>query len=215
MQADISTFLSKVKRGEDLTPYLSLEPHARGYTPAASGKSSNVDRWADKDMVLNVMGYHHFHPSSTIEPQGFATRSNELLFAHVTREEFTVVAIFDHSVFEKCGPGQPLTAERERLWQIFDERTTREAPPNSVVVPTPIAMSGHSIYFNFLAMNYARLITEIDPKVDDLAYISSLVAGHGITMPMKRRWKWHLHFLDLGLLERTSGFFAMFRKGPN
>jgi hypothetical protein len=131
LQADISAFLSKVERGEDLRPHLSSGPHKWGYTPQASGAGPDVHRWADKDMVLNTMGYHHFHPRS-------ATRSNVLLFAHVTRDEFTVVAIFDHSVFEKRDPGQPLTAEHERLWQIFDERATRDAPPNSVVVPTSI-----------------------------------------------------------------------------
>jgi hypothetical protein len=101
LQKDIAAFLEKVKRGDDLTPHLSLEPHTRGYTPAASAQGPDVDRWADKDMLLNVMGYHHFHLNMTIEPKGFASRKveNEILFAHVTREEFTVVGIFDHSVF--------------------------------------------------------------------------------------------------------------------
>jgi hypothetical protein len=205
LQSDISAFLSKVERGDDLTPHLSPK-RKRGYTPLASGTGPDVDRWADKDMVLNIMGYHHFHPRNG---------SNELLFAHVTRDEFTVVAIFDHSVFEKRDSGQPLNAERERLWQIFDERTTRDAPPNSVVVPTPIATSGHSMHFQYRSMDYARLVAKIDLKVDDPAYISSLVAGNGLTLPTKQRWKWQLHYLDLGLLETKSRFFAAFRKGPN
>ena len=37
LQGDISNFLSKVERGDELTPHLSFEPHTRGYTPAASG----------------------------------------------------------------------------------------------------------------------------------------------------------------------------------
>lgn len=214
LQADISVFLEKVERGEDLTPHLSLEPHTRGYTPAASASGPDVDRWADKDMLLNVMGYHHFHPLSTIEPGGFATRSNEIIFAHVTREEFTVVGLFDHSVFES-EPGQPLTDERRRLWQIFDERLTRGAPPGSVVVPMPIATSGHSIHFTYLGMGYARLITEIDPNVDDPIYTSSLASRAGFNLPARQKWAWHLNYLDLGLLEKNSGFFGIFRKGPN
>jgi hypothetical protein len=215
LQADISNFLSKVERGEDLTPHLSLEPHTRGYTPAASGIGPNVDRWADKDMVLNIMGYHHFHPSSSIEPQGFATRGNELLFAHVTRDTFTVVALFDHSVFEKTDLGQPLTAERARLWNIFDERATRYAPLNSVVVPSINATSGHSMHFTFMSMDYARVITENDQKLDDPAYTSSLAVGTSFTLPAKQKWKWHLNYLDLGVLEKNSGFFGVFRKGQN
>src|SRR5580704_19238641 len=99
-KTDIEGFLEKVRKGEDLTPHLSLEPHTRGFTPAASAPGPGVDRWADKDMVLNITGYHHFHPRLTIEAGGFATRGDDLLFALVTRSEFTVVALFDHSVFE-------------------------------------------------------------------------------------------------------------------
>jgi hypothetical protein len=77
LQKDIAAFLEKVKRGDDLTPHLSLKPHTRGYTPAASAQGPDVDRWADKDMLLNVMGYHHFHLNMTIEPKGFASRKVE------------------------------------------------------------------------------------------------------------------------------------------
>jgi len=214
LQRDIDPFLEKVKRGEDLTPHLSLEMHTLGYTPAASAHGPNVDRWAGKDMLLNVMGYHHFHPSMTIMPQGFASRTNEIIFAHVTREEFTVVGIIDHSVFES-EPGQPLNPERERLWQIYKERLTRNVPPGSVVVASPIATSGHSIYFTRLAMDYARLIADIDQRVEDPAYIAALTAGTAFVSPAKPKWKWHLHYLDLGLIDKTSGFFLLFRKGPN
>jgi hypothetical protein len=213
-QKDIDAFLEKVKRGDELTPHLSLEPHTRGHTPAASAQGPDVDRWADKDTLLNVMGYHHFHPSMTIEPQGFASRKDEILFAYVTREVFIVLGIFNHSVFESK-PGQPLNPERERLWRIFDERLTRRAPPGSVVVAPPIATSGHSIYFTRLAMDYARLIADIDRKVEDPAYISALTAGTAFPLPAKPKWKWHLHYLDLGLIEKTSAGFLILRKGPN
>jgi hypothetical protein len=214
LQKDIDAFLEKVTRGDDLTPHLSLDPHTRGYTLAASAQGPDVDRWADKDKLLNVMGYHHFHPSMTMEPQGFARRTNEILFAHVTREEFTVVGIFDHSVFES-EPGQPLNPERERLWRIFDERLTRHVPPGSVVIASPIATSGHSMHFTLLAADYARLIGHEDQRVEDPAYISALTAGTAFVLPAKPKWKWHLHYLDLGLIEKTSGFFLLFRKGPN
>ncbi len=214
LKNDIDAFLEKVKRGDDLTPHLSLEPHTRGYTPATSTQGPNVDRWADKDMLLNVMGYHHFHPSMTMESGGFARRANEIVFAQVTRETFTVVAIFDHSVFES-EPGQPLTAERERLWRIFDGRLTRDVPPGAVVVAPPIALSGHPIQLVHLAMDYARVITHIDNKIDDPTFISTATAGIPFPLPARPKWQWRLHYLDLGLLEKTSGFFLMFRRGPN
>jgi hypothetical protein len=214
LQRDIEAFLEKAKRGDELTPHLSLEPHTRGYTPAASAKGPSVNRWADKDMLLNVMGYHHFHPSLTIEPGGFATRTNDVLFALVTREEFTLIAIFDHSVFES-EPGQPLNPERERLWRIFDERMMRGVPSGAVVVPPPISTSGHPIQLVYLAQNYARLIARVDPKVDDPLYIASVTVGMPFTLPAKPKWKWQLQYLDLGLMEKASRCFLIFAKGPN
>lgn len=40
----INFFLEKVRNGYDLTPHLSLQVHSRGYTPASSEKSADVDR---------------------------------------------------------------------------------------------------------------------------------------------------------------------------
>ena len=36
LSSEIEVLLSKVKQGQDLTPHLSLMPHTRGFTPAAS-----------------------------------------------------------------------------------------------------------------------------------------------------------------------------------
>jgi hypothetical protein len=194
LSSDIQVLLDKVRKGDDLTPHLSRQPHTRGFTPAASGTGPNVSRWADKDMLLNVMGYHHFHFDAAPHSQ---MRSNEVLFAHVTRDTFTVFGIFDHTVFEttpsvrrgwfQCvrailsrigigrrGAANSMTAERNRLWKIFEERATRDAPAGAVVVPSVIATSGHAVYFAKLSMDYARVIAEIDPKLNDPSYVRSL-----------------------------------------
>jgi hypothetical protein len=82
-----------------------------------------VDRWADKDMLLNVMGYHHFHFDAAPHNR---VRSDDVLFAHVTRETFTVIGIFDHAVFE-VDPAKPMMAERNRLEpQPVDEHRASE-----------------------------------------------------------------------------------------
>src|SRR4051794_27942177 len=101
---EITVLLDKVRRGEDLTPHLSLAAWTEGYTPAASGQGPGVDRWADKDFLLNVMGFHHFHLNSTLEKRGFITRSKDVLFASVSRTRFDVIGIFDHSVFDDDDP---------------------------------------------------------------------------------------------------------------
>jgi hypothetical protein len=57
LTSNIDAFIKAVEAGNDLTPYLSLEPHGHGYTPAADPKTPGVDTWADKDFLLNVMGF--------------------------------------------------------------------------------------------------------------------------------------------------------------
>jgi hypothetical protein len=212
--SQIAAFLEKVKKGDELTPHLSLKPHTRGVAPAASRKGPGVDRWADKDMVLNVMGYHHFHLGKTIGTSGHATRTDEVLFAQVTRDRFEVVAIFDHTVFDmRKSPTEPLSAERNRLWQIYDERTTRGAPSGSVVVASSIATSGHSVNFVRQAINYTRILYEIDPKLDDPVYVRGLYRK--ATPPEKPRLEWRMHFLDLCLFCRAAQCALIFKKGPN
>ncbi len=137
LRGNVDVLLDKVRNGEDLTPHLSFEAHTKGYTPAASDSGPDVDRWADKDFLLNTMGYHHFHLGTVLESEGFVTRTDEVIFARVTREKFTVVAIFDHSVFEPTR--NRMSAERKRLWSLFDEHVTRGAPIGSVVIASPIA----------------------------------------------------------------------------
>jgi hypothetical protein len=212
-KVNLEGFLDKVRRGEDLTPHLSLQPHTRGFTPAASAPGPAVDRWADKDMILNITGYHHFHPQLTIEPGGFATRRNDVLFATVTRTEFTVIALFDHSVFD-AEPSGPLSAERERLWTIFEERSMRAAPPGSAVILSMVATSGHSPHFTKLAMDYARLIRDMDPKLDEPGYVAALAEGSGYVPPARPKFKWYLYYLDLGVLEKTENRLLVLRKGP-
>jgi len=211
LKPQITAFLDKVQRGDDLSPYLSLEPHTRGYTP----NKSAPDRWADKDFLLNVMGYHHFHLGTNIEPKGFATRTDELIFAKVTRNTFIVVAIFDHSVFEMTRPPSGnMTPERERLWQVFDEHSSRGLPPGSVYIPAMITTSGHSLHLVDLADEYARIVRTIDPKLDDEAYVFDLYDKAGVPRPKKPKLKWHLNFLDLGLLDSSVSTFFVFKYGP-
>jgi len=211
-EADIRVILQKAGKGDDLTPYLSLQPHTRGFTPSSSGTGPNVDRWADKDMLLNVMGFHHLHLDAAPSNQ---MRSDDVLFVRVDRDTFTVAGIFNHSVFEATQTGSSMTTERERLWEIFDEHTTRGVPPGAVVVSSAIATSGHPVYIVQLAMNYARVVREIDPKLDDLAYVGEFYRHADMQPPAKMKLKWHLQFLSLGVLDERNNLFFSLCNGPN
>lgn len=215
LKNEIASFLTKVKNGENLTPHLSLKPHTKGYTPAASKKEPNVDRWADKDYLINVMGYHHFHIGLSLEKKGFATRTDELLFAKVSRKQLELIGIFDHSVFDNPAATGKMSDERDRLWKIFDEHITKGFPPGSVIVPPIIMTSGHARDLVSLAQDYAYIIRKIDPLLDDKLYLQDMYKHAGIQLPKKPKLSWQLNFLDLGLVEADSNVFLVFKYGPN
>ncbi|MBC8465606.1 hypothetical protein H8D57_01130, partial [bacterium] len=181
LQPQIDALLEKVRKGKDLTPHLSLQAHRKGYTPVASEKGPDVDRWADKDFLLNAMGYHHFHLGQKKEPKGHVIRTDDVVFARVTREKFTVVGIFDHSVFEPVG--NKMSVERERLWSIFDEHVTRGASPGSVVISSPIATSGHPIHLVSTAQECFWIINQVNPRLDEKRFIDDLYSDAGIKVP--------------------------------
>lgn len=213
LNADIQALLNKVRAGEDLTPYLSPSVLKKGFTPAASATGPKVDRWADKDMLLNVMDYHHLHFDAAPTNK---MRSDDVLFAQVTRDTLTAVGIFDHTVFEATQPNTAMTKERERLFRIFDERTSRGMAPGTVYIPSMIATSGHNVAFTMFGMHCARLINQIDPKLDDPSYVQELYKDAGWQMPeTKPKLSWWLHGLNFGLLEGQGPRFIMLRPGPN
>lgn len=214
-QGILAPFLEKVTRGDDLTPHLSLQPHTRGFSPNSGVRGAPVEqRWADKDFMLNTMGYHHFHPSVTIEPGGFAKRTDEILIAHVTRVAFTVIGLFGHSVFETRPDGSP-SPERERLWMAFDEHSMRGAPPGSVVAQGLITMSGHSLHVVSMAQRYARQIIGTDALIDTVDFQRDFFERAGVQSPSKPKFEWLMHHLDLGVLERKSNAARIFSKGMN
>lgn len=213
LKEQIRTFLDKVRAGENLTPHLSIQPHSKGYSPETSGTGPDVDRWADKDFLLNVMGFHHFHLGTKREAAGHIERTDDVLFARVSREEFTAISIFDHSVFEPTG--DEMSDERKRLWEIFDEHTSRGVPLGSVVIPSPIATSGHPIHIVSTAQEYSRIIREIDPKLDNPEFMEELYRGAGTGVPARIKLEWALNFSDLGIHEKIHNHLFVLRRGFN
>ena len=213
LKTQINAFLAKVRAGENLTPYLSTQPHCQGYSPEASKIGSDVDRWADKDFLLNVMGFHHFHLGTKIETAGHIERTNDLLFARVSRENFSAIGIFDHSVFESTV--DTMSNERKRLWKIFDEHTRRGGVLGSAIFQTAIALSGHPIHVVETAQEYARIIHELDPNLDDPIFIKKLYRGSNVGVPEKIKLEWALNFSDLYIHETKQDSFFVLRQGIN
>jgi hypothetical protein len=207
--AVITAFLDEVRRGDDLTPYLSIEPHTKGYTPAARAPGATpVDRWSDKDFVLNVMGYHHFHLGTKVQKRGHVDRTDDLIFAEVQRDTFNVIAVFGHDVFD------PNSAERKKLWSVHDQVAYRGVPPGSVVVSAMIATSGHTLKVVRYAQYCARYIRDFEPKLDDLNYMASLYPP-GQQMSHKPKFAWGFRHLDLLIQEAVAPINLVLTKGWN
>lgn len=209
----INNLLHKVRTGESLLPHLSSQIKSKGYTPASGEPGPGVNRWADKDFLLNAMGYHHFHLGEHINLNGQVERTNEVLFSSVCRETFIAIGIFNHSVFDFTD--SKMSAERERLWSVFDRETSRSVPTGSMVVSSLIATSGHPIHVVNTAQEYARIIWDVDSKIDDPEYLKTLYQPGGLRPPIKPRFEWMLNFSDLGLHEKSQNHHIILHRGFN
>jgi hypothetical protein len=177
--AAIGAFIDKVRRGDDLAPHLSIKPHTQGYAPAARAPGATEDRWSDKDFLLNIMGYHHFHLGTAIQKRGHVDRTDDLIFAEVHRDTFKVIAIFGHEVFEQN------STERMRLWSVHEEIVFRGAPAGSPAVAGLIATSGHNIQVVHYAQQCAKIIRDYEQKLDDPNF--RRVSGGSVSMLACRR----------------------------
>jgi hypothetical protein len=207
--AAIGAFLDKVRRGDDLTPHLSIEPHTRGYAPAARASGATTeDRWSDKDFLLNVMGFHHFHLGAAIQKRGHVDRTDELIFAEVSRDTFKVIAIFGHEVFEQN------STERMRLWSVHEEIAFRGVPAGSAVVMGPIASSGHNMHVVRYAQHCAKTIRDYEVKLDDPDFVKSLYPS-GEQALAKSKFEWCFRHLDLLIYETVEPRIFILTKGWN
>jgi hypothetical protein len=203
---DILAFLDKVENGEDLKPNLSLLVRKKGFSYSPSKTCPN---WEDKDMLLNVMGYHHFHLGKMQDDKDYVKQADDVLFAKVTRNVFEVLGIFNYKVFEMSRePSKTMPMERNRLYKIFEKHSQN-------ALPYGITLDGHTLG-NVLAMqDYVRVIKEIDPKLDYREYIKELFEKNNIPVPKKTNLIWNFRFLDLGVLDKRSNSYFVFRYGPN
>lgn len=210
LSTEINAFLQKVRNGEDLTPYLSLNAHTRGFTPLSTPQNS----WTDKDFLLNVMSLHHFHLGMTIEKAGHAARTDEVLFALVSRDKFRAVGLFNHDVFENDDPNA-MTSERARLWQLYTDLQDCGALADiggfgglgvtTAGTPTALVLA--------VLQRYSHVLKTMDPKFDDPDFLKEIFAPHPV--PKKPKFEWHLKCLDLGMFEKKTGIIFSCLKGPN
>ncbi len=204
----IAELINSIKEGADLTEYLSDLPRTKGFTPAASKFSDPSDKkddqkWSDKDLVLNVMGFHHLHLAA------YPDRSSEILFAKFDRATCKIVGIFDHSVFYLSTSKAGFTAERERLFKLFNVHIAEGVSENSMSIGASITTSGHSTALVGISANYDKFVQREDPNLDVPEYVERLYANAGRSMPARPKLKWNLRGLDLGVVDKNGVFFVL------
>ena len=200
----------------DLGPYLSSKASRHGYMMISDPELTDTSTWNDKDFLLNVMGFHHFHLGLHKESSGLMERTDEVLFAFVTRDTLEILGLFDHSVFD-WSVDESMALERERLWSIRDKFLAKGAQPGAIVLDgyggLGITTAGTPTVVTRKAICHAVLIRDIDPKLDDVEYVRTLFPGHAV--PAKLRLEWHYNHMDFGLLNAPSGYFIELMPGPN
>ncbi|MDX5406216.1 MAG: hypothetical protein LPK11_04100 [Chromatiaceae bacterium] len=214
LKENINSLLKKVRNGEDLTPYLSKRAHKNGYTPRQRIVDGEADSWDDKDQILNTKGFHHFHLDMELETSGLSKRTDDVLFAHVTRDSFHAVGIFDHSVFDSSSDGENLSDERNRMWEIHKKYVTIGMEPGTVYMSNIIMSSGHPMYLLRMADYYADIIKNTDPQLEQREFVNDIYDQAKLSRPNKFKLEWHLDGLDLGLVDKKNGVFFNALQGP-
>lgn len=213
LKSGVYDLLEKVRNGEDIYPYHSLRAHKKGYTPVQRIQNGEVDSWEDKDQVLNTKGFHHFHLNMNVQNTGLSVRTDDVLFAFVSRDYFHAIGVFNHEVFEQADINGIMTPERQRMWDLHEQHITRGMPPGTVYISNPITLSGHPTGLIHMCNLYTRIIREIDPKLDDSSFVNSLQSKGKPTFPNNSKLEWKLDNLDLGLLDKKNSIYLIIHKG--
>lgn len=204
LKSGIYSLLDKVRNGEAVHPYLSKRAHSYGYTPYQRVRDGEVDSWEDKDQILNTKGFHHFHLNMNIQSSGLSERTDNVLFAYVSRDEFHAVGIFNHSVFDPIDANGNMNGERSRMWRLHEKHVTSGMDPGTVYMSRPITTSGHPVYLFQLADYYARVVFENDSKLDDREFINNLYDQVNLDSPSKYSFEWRINALDLCVYDKKA-----------
>ncbi|WP_237930420.1 hypothetical protein [Buttiauxella sp. S19-1] len=209
----INALLEKVRKGENIYPYHSKRAHKKGYTPSVRVTNGEVDSWEDKDQLLNTKGFHHFHLNMNVQSSGLSERTDDVLFAFVSRDKFHAVGIFDHSVFDKTDASGVMTTERERMWMLHEKHITLGMKPGTVYMNNPITTSGHPVQLIRMGQHYSSIIRQIDPQLDDRSYVNSLFENAKLPSPERYNFEWKMESLDLIAFDKKNNVNFIFNKG--
>ncbi len=213
LKTQIKALRAKVSKGEDLSPFLSLRAHKKGYTPKQRIINGEVDSWEDKDQILNTKGFHHFHLDMTIQSSGLSVRTDEVLFAKVTRTEFHAIALFGHSVFESPKENGEIEEEWKRMWDIHEKYTTLGMKPGTTYISNPITTSGHPVGLRIIADSYMKIIEHFDSRLSERDFVNELYSNAKMEPPARYKLEWEINALDLILRDSKCDVSFILEEG--
>jgi hypothetical protein len=213
LKGGINCLLDKVRNGEDIYPYHSKRAHKNGYTPSQRVRDGEVDSWEDKDQILNTKGFYHFHLNMNVQGSGLSERTDNVLFAFVSRSEFHAIGIFDHSVFDSSDNSGNMSPERTRMWSLHEMHTTRGMEPGTTYISNLIMSSGHTMQLITQCDFYAKIIRDNDPKLENRDFINSFYDQGKLPHPNKFNFEWRMNSLDLGIFDKKTNVFFSIHQG--
>lgn len=96
--AVVRHIVSDIEQGANLKPYLSKLVNTAVQVPTTPKK---LNRRNDLDLLLTDWGMHHLHLSTTVGPNGFVTRTADLLFAVFRPRDAYLIDIEPHRSWTK------------------------------------------------------------------------------------------------------------------
>jgi hypothetical protein len=224
----VDALIAEISTGADLQPHLSRAMTIGYQAPQTGPKKLLAQR--DLDLLLNDWGVHHLHLSTTVEADGFVTRTGPLLFAVFRPDDAYLVDIFKHGSWSDRGvvetivrewPAAGLIGEAKGALGLAHESSSEDIGVNRsagtstaltidgrVYIPTGVSTAGTATVASLDAIGLRKAIRWL---VDELAtsptYLTKVLAEHGHLPPPKPDWHFVLMTDGFGVQERQTGIF--------
>ena len=193
----LQPFFKKVLEGDDLTSHLSNDVHRIGYKSEKFKTDVSYKNWDERDFMLTAYGIYHFH-LGTSTPKNPTGRSGNLILAEVTSNDFTVIYLSNHQVFDNS------SEERQKFYEISRSYIQRDMLPGVVYLNNPITTSGHSTAISIFSGRCARMLYDIDRRLDNIDYTRFLFSHTKLPSPSNPNYKWIFCDMTLGIFESKS-----------
>ena len=235
-QSAINAIVTKIESGADLTGHLS-RGISNAYQPSTARPAKHGPR-KDLDLLQSEWSIHHLHLSTTIEGDGFVSRTEDLLFAIFQPDDAYLLGVFPHGAWTNTelveaavrnwpnaglfhelrgaiGLANPIPPQDRPRLRSAGVTTMVEvdgkvyAPPGQTTAGTPMSGTAWSNQVMRGFTSLAELLDNLPPDVVDLADGQSKYIG---TNP---EWEAFAHGPFYGIRDVKSGATPFLIRAPD